>query len=76
MIKDLQKQWIQNIVNNNIEKLSVIDISMIKHYYGIFNELESDLTDLFIARVDEILKEKNILEVVERWLNRYMKVNL
>tara|TARA_E500000318_G_C3434983_1_gene162652 strand:+ start:49 stop:249 length:201 start_codon:yes stop_codon:yes gene_type:complete len=66
MIKDLQKQWIQNIVNNNIEKLSVIDISMIKHYYGIFNELESDLTDLFIARVDEILKEKNILEVVER----------
>ena len=66
MIKDLQKQWIQNIVNNNIEKLSVTDISMIKHYYGIYNNLDSDLTDLFIARVDEILKERNVLKVVER----------
>lgn len=66
MIQDYQKQWIQNIVNNNIEKLSVTDISMIKHYYGVFNKLDSDLTDLFIARIDEILKEKNIIQVVER----------
>ena len=66
MIKDFQKQWIKNIVNNNIENLSVTDISMIKHYYGIYNNLDSDLTDLFIARIDEILKEKNILQVVER----------
>ena len=66
MIQDYQKQWVQNIVNNNIEKLSVIDISMIKHYYGVFNKLDSDLTDLFIARVDEILKERNILKVVKK----------
>jgi len=69
MIQDYQKQWIQNIVNNNIEKLSVTDISMIKYYYGFYNNLDSDLTGLFIARIDEILKEKNILQVVERWEN-------
>lgn len=66
MIQDYQKQWIKNIVNNNIENLSVTDISMIKYYYGFYNNLDSDLTDLFIARIDEILKEKNILQVVER----------
>lgn len=66
MIQDYQKQWIQNIVKNNIEKLSVTDISMIKHYYGIYNNLETDLTDLFIARIDEILKERNILKGVQR----------
>tara|TARA_Y100001972_G_scaffold81046_1_gene98435 strand:- start:190 stop:402 length:213 start_codon:yes stop_codon:yes gene_type:complete len=60
MIEKKYKEKINEVVKENINKLSVNDISLIKYYFDYFKKFENDFSIIFISRVVSILADKKI----------------
>ena len=63
MVKKQLSNKINTVIADNIDDISVNDLSMIVYYHHYYNQkdfIDTDFTDLCRERINEILKDYNL----------------
>lgn len=63
MVKKQLSNKINTVIEDNIDDISVNDLSMIVYYHHYYNQkdfIDTDFTDLCRKRINEILKDYNL----------------